>query len=52
VNDEASGDGNNNDSDEDNDDEVDDDTALLRTEDLSCDFVKSTVHEYTRKSTR
>ena len=51
-NDEASGDGNNNDSDEDNDDKVDDDTASLRTEDLSCDFVKSTVHEYTRKSTR
>ena len=29
-----------------------DDTASLRTEDLSCDVVKSTVHEYTRKSTR
>jgi hypothetical protein len=30
-----------------------DDTASLRTEDLSCDVVNSsTVHEYTRKSTR
>jgi len=49
----SSGEGNHqqeNDSDEDID-EVDD-TASLRTEDLSCGVVKSTVHEYTRKSTR
>ena len=29
-----------------------DDSASLRTEDLSCGVLKSTVHEYSRKSTR